>query len=225
MLGAASYARAEERKVEIHKASGYNAIRCAHNPPAPAFLDACDRLGMLVIDEAFDCWRDGKNPHDYHVSFDAWWQRDIESMLYRDRNHPSIILWSIGNELMERDGRSNGGQIARMLAGRVHDIDPSRPVTAAMCGSWDKVDHDWSKMDEVFSALDVGGYNYQWRQYVPDHDIHPRRMMVGTESFPLEAFDNWMSVLVNRLRSGRFRLDLARLPGRSRGSGGCSSGR
>jgi beta-galactosidase len=85
VLGAAAYDRAEERKVEIHKASGYNAIRCAHNPPAPAFLDACDRLGMLVIDEAFDCWREGKNVGDYHVAFDAWWQRDIESMVRRDR--------------------------------------------------------------------------------------------------------------------------------------------
>jgi len=204
VLGAESYARSEERKVEVHKASGYNAIRCAHNPPAPAFLEACDRLGMLVIDEAFDCWREGKNPYDYHVSFDAWWQRDIESMLYRDRNHPSIILWSIGNELMERDGRSNGGKIARMLAGQVHSIDPSRPVTAAMCGSWDKDNQDWSKMDEVFAALDVGGYNYQWRQYLPDHEIHPKRMMVGTESFPGEAFDNWMNVLDNSYVLGDF---------------------
>jgi len=204
ILGAESYARSEERKVEIHKASGYNAIRCAHNPPAPAFLEACDRLGMLVIDEAFDCWRDGKNPYDYHISFDAWWQRDIESMLYRDRNHPSIILWSIGNELMERDGRSNGVQIARMLAGHVHAIDPSRPVTAAMCGSWDSVDQDWAKMDAVFSALDVGGYNYQWRQYEPDHETHPKRMMVGTESFPAEAFENWMSVLYNSYVLGDF---------------------
>jgi beta-galactosidase len=204
ILGAESYARSEERKVEIHKASGFNAIRCAHNPPAPAFLEACDRLGMLVIDEAFDCWRDGKNPYDYHISFDAWWQMDIDSMLYRDRNHPSIILWSIGNELLERDGRSKGGQIARMLAGRAHEVDPSRPVTAAMCGSWDPNNQDWSKMDEVFSALDVGGYNYQWRQYVPDHEIHPKRMMVGTESFPGEAFDNWMNVLDNSYVLGDF---------------------
>ncbi len=81
LLGAASYDRAEERKVELLKASGFNAIRSAHNPPAPALLDACDRLGMLVIDESFDCWRMGKNPHDYHLYFEDWWQRDTESMV------------------------------------------------------------------------------------------------------------------------------------------------
>jgi beta-galactosidase len=88
LLGAASYDRAEERKIELMKSAGYNAIRCAHNPPAPAMLDACDRLGMLVIDETFDCWRMGKNPNDYHLVFEDWWQRDTESMVNRDRNHP-----------------------------------------------------------------------------------------------------------------------------------------
>jgi beta-galactosidase len=102
-LGARSYDRAEERRVELLKASGFNAIRCSHNPPAPAFLDAADRLGMLVIDEAFDMWRDPKNPDDYGVSFDEWWQRDLESMISRDRNHPSVIAWSIGNEVPGMD--------------------------------------------------------------------------------------------------------------------------
>ena len=78
------------------KAAGYNAVRCSHNPPAPAMLDACDRLGMLVIDETFACWRSGKNPNDYHLYFEEWWQRDTESMIRRDRNHPSIIMWSMG---------------------------------------------------------------------------------------------------------------------------------
>ncbi len=91
-LGAKSFPRAEERKVALLKASGYNAIRTAHNPPSPAFLDACDRLGMLVIDEAFDTWNEGKNPSDYNVYFSEWWQRDLESMILRDRNHPSIIM-------------------------------------------------------------------------------------------------------------------------------------
>lgn len=193
VLGAASYRRSEERKVELHKASGYNTIRCAHNPPSPAFLDACDRLGMLVIDEAFDCWREGKNPFDYHVAFDDWWQRDIESMVLRDRNHPSVVVWSIGNEVMERDGRSGGEQIARALADYTRKLDPTRPVTAAICGVWDQ-HRTWEDTDVVFKALDIGGYNYQWQMYEPDHERHPERVMFGTESFPLEALENWQQV-------------------------------
>ncbi len=193
VLGAASYSRSEERKVEIHKASGYNAIRCAHNPPSPAFLEACDRLGMLVIDEAFDCWREGKNDGDYHLVFDDWWQRDLESMLRRDRNHPSIIIWSTGNEVLERDGRGGGVGISKMLADHVRLLDPTRPVTSAICGSWDG--HSWEDTDGVFATLDVGGYNYQWRHYLPDHERLPGRIMMGTESFPMEAFENWMTVL------------------------------
>ncbi len=98
-LGSEAIDRAEERRVELMKASGYNAIRTSHNPPSTAFLDACDRLGMLVLDEAFDCWEAGKNPDDYSKYFDDWWQRDLDSMILRDRNHPCVILWSIGNEI------------------------------------------------------------------------------------------------------------------------------
>lgn len=192
ILGAASYPRSEERKVEIHKASGYNAIRCAHNPPAPAFLEACDRLGMMVIDEAFDCWRDGKNTGDYHVVFDDWWQRDLDAMLFRDRNHPCIIMWSIGNEVMERDGYGGGHEISRLLAEHVRKVDPTRPVTAAICGSWRE--EPWEIMDPAFANLDVGGYNYQWDQYRPDRKRLPKRIMMGSESFALEAFENWQAV-------------------------------
>ncbi len=194
-LGAASYSRAEERKVELLKASGFNAVRCAHNPPAPAFLDACDRLGLLVIDEAFDCWREGKNPFDYHIAFDDWWQRDLQSMVLRDRNHPSVILWSIGNEVLERDGRSGGAHIARELADFTRRLDPTRPVTAASCDVWSQYGRTWADADTVFAALDVCGYNYQWREYRHDHERHPDRIMAGTESFPIEAYDNWMEVL------------------------------
>jgi beta-galactosidase len=193
VMGSAAYDRSEERKVEVLKASGFNAIRCAHNPPSPAFLDACDRLGMLVIDEAFDCWRVGKNPGDYHASFDDWWQRDLESMLYRDRNHPSVIMWSIGNEVHERAGQSNGLAVARMLADHVRAVDPTRPVTSAINGghtAW-----PWEQTDSVFAALDVGGYNYQQRQYRPDHERHPQRVMYGSESTAKEAFEHWMDVL------------------------------
>ena len=132
LLGAASYDRAEERKIELMKSAGYNAIRCAHNPPAPAMLDACDRLGMLVIDETFDCWRMGKNPNDYHLYFEDWWERDTASMVLRDRNHPSIIMWSIGNEVPERTGVSDGYAWAHKQADFVRSLDPTRLVTSAL---------------------------------------------------------------------------------------------
>ena len=98
-LGAAAIDRAEERKVELLKAQGFNAIRTSHNPPSPAFLDACDRLGMLVMDEAFDSWPQGKHADDYHGYFNEWWRRDLAAMVLRDRNHPAVIMWSIGNEI------------------------------------------------------------------------------------------------------------------------------
>ena len=132
LLGAASFDRAEERKIELMKASGFNAVRCAHNPPAPALLDACDRLGILVMDESFDCWRTGKTANDYHLYFEDWWQRDTEAMVRRDRNHPSIIMWSIGNEVPERTGISDGYVWARKQADFIRALDPTRPVTSAL---------------------------------------------------------------------------------------------
>ena len=106
-LGAAAFDRAETRKVEILKAAGFNAIRTSHNPPSKAFLAACDRLGMLVVDEAFDGWAAKKNPNDYGTVFHDWWQRDLTAMIQRDRNHPSVVMWSIGNEVYER-GKPEG---------------------------------------------------------------------------------------------------------------------
>jgi beta-galactosidase len=186
-LGAASHDRAEERKVELLKANGFNAVRCAHNPPAPAFLDACDRLGMLVIDEAFDCWRNGKHVSDYHVSFDDWWRRDLDAMLLRDRNHPSVIMWSIGNEPVER-GRPEGTRIARMLADHVRSVDPTRPVTAGINGGHDE--WPWQQLDDLFAALDVCGYNYRAAEYANNRD----RVVYGSESVAGEAFEHWTSV-------------------------------
>lgn len=174
------------------KSAGYNAIRTSHNPPSPAFLDACDRLGILVMDEAFDHWQEQKNPQDYHRFFSDWWERDLASMVLRDRNHPSVILWSIGNEIIERDEPS-GPVLARKLAAAVKAMDPTRPVTEALCSSWKG--RPWTVMDPHFAVLDAGGYNYQWRQYDADHGRLPARVMVGTESYPMEAFDNWDQVL------------------------------
>ena len=186
-LGARSFDRAETRRVALMKASGFNAIRCSHNPPAPAFLEACDSLGMLVIDEAFDCWTEGKNADDYHVYFKDWWQRDLQSMLLRDRNHPSIIMWSIGNEIPGMD-RPSIADTAKILADYVHSVDNTRPVTVAANSVSDR-------KDAFFSALDVCGYNYAKDKYVSDHDRKPNRIMVSTESFALEQFDYWMDVL------------------------------
>jgi beta-galactosidase len=188
VLGARAYDRAEERKIEILKQNGFNAIRCAHNPPSPAFLAACDRLGMLVIDEAFDAWKKGKNPNDYQVYFNDWWQRDIESMVFRDRNHPSIIMWSTGNEIPDR-AKPEGVATSRMLTDLIHKLDSTRPVTNGVNGAETK------DKDPFFATLDVAGYNYGRKEYEVDHKQHPERVMYAAESFALEAFDYWMAVL------------------------------
>ena len=133
LLGACAIDRAEERRVELMKAHGFNAIRTSHNPPSSAFLDACDRLGMLVMDEAFDQWERQKNAQDYHLYFADWWQRDLSAMVLRDRNHPSVIMWSIGNEIPER-AQPRGVEIAKQLTEHIKTLDPTRPITAAING-------------------------------------------------------------------------------------------
>jgi beta-galactosidase len=193
VLGAAAIDRAEERRVELMKRNGFNAIRTSHNPPSPAFLNACDRLGLLVIDEAFDMWKAAKNPDDYHVYFAEWGDRDFESMVLRDRNHPSVVFWSIGNEIPER-ADPEGVAIAERLSEAAKRLDPTRPVTAAICGFWEKPGRGWAESAPAFEHLDVGGYNYEWKQYEPDHERFPERVMMGTESFPAEAFENWRMV-------------------------------
>jgi len=192
-LGSATIDRAEERRVELMKKFGFNAIRTSHNPPSRQFLDACDRLGVLVIDEAFDQWQRPKNPEDYNLYFDKWHQRDLEAMVLRDRNHPSVIFWSIGNEINERVD-SSGIEIMKNLSAIVKKIDSTRPVTEAICFFWDHPTYKWESTNTAFSLLDVGGYNYQWREYENDHKIAPSRLMMGTESFPKEAFENWQMV-------------------------------
>jgi len=178
-LGAAAFDRAEERRVALLKAAGFNALRTSHNPPSPAFLDACDRLGMLVMDEAFDGWAKAKNPHDYSVVFKDWWPRDLDSMVLRDRNHPSVVLWSIGNEVFER-GSPSGALIAKSMAARIRDLDATRPVTA---GLNDLGEHgDWTKLDPLFAELDLAGYNYRLQSHAADHARLPARAIVATES-------------------------------------------
>ena len=190
LLGSATIDRAEERKIEILKQNGFNAIRTSHNPPSRQLLDACDRLGMLVIDEAFDMWERGKNPQDYHLYFKEWWKKDLDAMMLRDRNHPSVIFWSIGNEVNER-ADSSGLRITGQLVAEVHRVDPTRPVTEAICHFWDHPGYKWDTTARAYAQLDVGGYNYQLNEYESDHQKYPGRIMMGTESYPTAALENW----------------------------------
>ena len=192
-LGAATIDRAEIRRVQLLKSFGFNAVRTSHNPPSQQFLDACDSIGIIVIDEAFDQWERGKNPDDYHLYFDTCWQSDIASMVLRDRNHPSVVFWSIGNEINERADAS-GIAIAKQLVNAVKPLDSTRPVTEAICHFWDHPTYKWDTTAAAFALLDVGGYNYLWKEYESDHAKYPQRVMMGTESYPLEAFENWEEV-------------------------------
>lgn len=194
-LGAAAIDRAEERRVELMKQFGFNAVRTSHNPPSQQFLDACDRLGLLVLDEAFDQWQRPKNPQDYHRFFDEWHERDMASMLRRDRNHPSIIMWSIGNEISER-AEPHGLELSQELIDIVKRYDATRPATQAVCTFWEQPNKGktWKDTEPIFAQLDVQGYNYQWQRYEEDHAAFPQRIMCGTESIAGEAFENWRQV-------------------------------
>ena len=131
ILGAATYAESEERRVRILKENGFNAIRSSHNPASPAMLEACDRLGMYVMDETFDMWYNRKNPYDYGLDFKDWWEKDTTAMVVRDYNHPSVILYSIGNEVAE-PCEQKGIDAGRAMVDLCHRLDPTRPVT---CGT------------------------------------------------------------------------------------------
>ena len=198
-IGAVACDRAEVRKVELLKAAGFNAVRTAHNPPSIAFLDACDKLGLLVIDEAFDGWRQAKNAYDYARYFDSWWRRDLESMVLRDRNHPAIIIWSVGNEILERKS-PEAIKTARALVSLVHEYDVTRAVTSAMT-TWD---NEWEMYDPLFGVQDISGYNYQLYRAASDHQRVPSRVIVQTESYPRDAFINWSIIRHNNYIIGDF---------------------
>jgi beta-galactosidase len=188
-LGAAAFDRAEERRVELLKAAGFNAIRTSHNPPSSAFLDACDRLGMLVIDEAFDGWAAPKTPRGYHLDFAENWNADLESFIRRDRNHPCVVMWSIGNEMFER-AEESGAKISAEMAAVNRQLDATRPITVA-CNHVNRSDEGWRRVDRVFAPLEVAGYNYQLDVLQADHERLPDRIICATESFPFETFRNW----------------------------------
>ena len=186
VLGAMAFDAAEIRKVKQMKEAGFNLIRTSHNPTTRAFLDACDSIGMLVIDEAFDGWRTQKNPYDYSTLIDSCYQEDIHAMVMRDRNHPSVISWSIGNEVIERKD-IRVVYTARQMKKAILEIDNTRPVTEALC-AWDR---DWEIYDPHAEVLDVVGYNYMIFKHASDHKRDPKRVIWQTESYPRDAFRNW----------------------------------
>jgi beta-galactosidase len=175
-LGAAVNVRAMERQLQILKAMGVNAIRTAHNPPAPELLDLCDRMGFLVMDEAFDMWRKKKNKFDYFSDFDEWHKEDLEAMVLRDRNHPSVFIWSIGNEIREQFD-STGIAITRNLVNIVKTLDTTRPVTAAL-SEWNPAKNFMYKS----GALDIIGLNYHHEVYDSFQYHYPGKAFIGAEN-------------------------------------------
>ena len=186
VIGAMAFDDAEIRKVRQMKEAGFNLIRTSHNPTTRAFLDACDSIGMLVIDEAFDGWRTQKNPYDYSTVIDSCFRQDLHAMVLRDRNHPSVISWSIGNEVIERKD-IRVVYTARQMKKAILEIDTTRPVTEALC-AWDR---DWEIYDPHAEVLDVAGYNYMIFKHASDHERDPKRVIWQTESYPRDAFRNW----------------------------------
>lgn len=170
-LGSAINYRAIERRVETMKAMGVNAIRTSHNPPAPELLDICDREGILVMDEAFDCWETQKVSNDYHLYFTQWAQTDLQAFVRRDRNHPSVIMWSIGNEIPNPTTAN-----ATNLKNWVLAMDSTRPVT------WASVNTSDSNNQTVAGVLDLQGYNYSEWRYDQDHSTYPTWKLFGSET-------------------------------------------
>ncbi len=177
-LGSAVNTRALERQLEIMKGMGVNAIRTSHNPPAPELLSLCDRMGFIVMDEAFDMWKQKKTDFDYALDWDAWHRRDLEDMVLRDRNHPSVCIWSIGNEVQEQWQKedSSGLVIARELAGIVRALDTTRPITAALNSP--VPENPLVRSD----ALDLIGFNYSHNNFVGFPRTFPGKKFLGTET-------------------------------------------
>lgn len=211
LLGAVSLYESEARKIKKLKEVGFNAIRTAHNPPSAALIEACDRLGMYVFDEAFDAWGMAKRGGDYNQYFATDWEKDITAFVKRDRNHPSVILWSTGNEIPERGGLNNGYTLATQLAETIRRFDGTRPISNGICSLWSGLDDflakgkdqsqnaadgldsiAWETITEPFTnGLDVVGYNYMEDLYERDHELFPERVILGSENFPKEIGYRW----------------------------------
>jgi len=175
-LGAVVNAHAIERQLRILKDMGCNAIRTSHNPPAPEFLDLCDKMGFLVLDEAFDMWAKKKNKFDYSLDWKQWHQVDLEDQIKRDRNHPSVFMWSIGNEIREQFD-STGITIGKELVGIVKSLDKTRPVTSALSENRPKKNFIYKS-----HALDVVGLNYHIESYADFPKNYPGEKFLATET-------------------------------------------
>lgn len=186
MIGAAGFPDADRRKVELMKAAGYNAIRSAHNPASQATLDAADELGMLVIDEAFDAWNKSKRDQDYARFFATDWKKDLDRLIVSGRNHPSVVLWSVGNEIPET-GTELGVETAKRLAARVHALDPTRLVTQA-------INSDPPLSTAQAAVLDVPAFNYHAELFTKDHEKLRDTPMYTAESLSKDAFHYWREV-------------------------------
>lgn len=230
-IGAAAFPAAEERKVMNLKNAGFNALRIAHNPPSLALMEVCDREGILVMDEAFDMWRLPKRDHDYHLFFADWWDRDISYMVLRDRSHPSVISYSIGNEIRERNGICDGELWSKKLCDEVRKYDETRFVTAGICNC-DGVEIQGAPDDYIemmkgkYAAtntplndtgpewldvtaghakyLDIVGYNYMYLRYADDHKVLPDRVIWGSETHSITFYDSWKAVEENSHVIGDF---------------------
>jgi beta-galactosidase len=207
-LGAAINKRALERQLEILKAMGCNGIRTSHNPPAPELLELADKMGFIIMDEAFDMWKQPKNPFDYHLDWDEWHAKDLRDMIIRDRNHPSVFFWSVGNEIPEQwtdeaKGDSSGRKIAKELVDIVHALDTSRPVVTA--------NNNVSNQNKIVlsGAFDVIGFNYHHEDWPAFKTNYPGKKLIITESVSaLETRGHYDLVPVDTIRRWPERWDL-----------------
>jgi beta-galactosidase len=216
-LGSAINTRALERQLEMLKEMGCNGIRTSHNPPAPELLNLCDRMGFVVMDEAFDVWEKAKPEFDYHLYFGEWHKKDLEDLIRRDRNHPSVLIWSIGNEVIEQWDKtdSSGSVIAKRLTSIVKNLDPTRPVTAACNGT------EPSNPVIRSGALDLIGYNYGHDKYADIPKVYPGKAFIATETNSALATRGSYDMPSDSIRRWPPRWDLPLLTGNSDNT--CSS--
>ena len=197
-VGAAVPMAIWEERLTALREIGVNAIRTAHNPPDPGFLDLCDRMGFLVMDELFDCWEVAKNPADYHLYFDEWSKTDVRDTVRRDRNHPSVILWSSGNEIHDTPKEEKAKQILAGLVQVFHENDPTRPVTQALFRP--NTSHDYT--NGLADLLDVIGTNYRDTELLAAWRAKPGRKIIGTEQ--QHNVQTWLTLRDNPAEAGQF---------------------